>query len=263
MSGTPRSVGWRNLRILGLSLILLFVALKTWEEHYQATRWISPLVVAIYPIAGDASPVTARYMGALDAARFAPIDRFFARQAAHYHLEERVPVQTRLRPALAERPPHRPAGAGMLATIAWSLRLRFWAWRIGERDRAPADIQMFVLYRDPAWTPTVPHSLGLEKGLIGVVYAFADPRMNGANDVIIAHELLHTLGATDEYDPANDEPLYPQGYGDPDQVPLFPQKAAELMAGRRMVAPDRWVEPRSLEEVVIGPATARQIRWIR
>lgn len=263
MNRTPRSIRWRNLRILGLSLLLIFVALKTWEEHYAATRWIAPLRVAIYPIAGDASPVTARYMAGLDAARFAPIDRFFARQAAHYDLAERAPVQTRLQPALAERPPQRTAGAGILATIAWSLRLRFWAWRIGERDRAPEDIQMFVLYRDPAWTPTVPHSLGLEKGLIGVVYAFADPRMNGANDVIIAHELMHTLGATDEYDPANDEPLYPQGYGNPDQVPLYPQKTAELMAGRRMLAPGRWVEPRSLAQVMIGPESARQIRWIR
>ena len=26
--------------------------------------------------------------------------------------------------------------------------------------------------------------------------------MDGANDVVIAHELLHTLGATDKYDPA-------------------------------------------------------------
>ena len=82
---------------------------------------------------------------------------------------------------------------------------------------------MFVLYHDPAVTPTVPHSLGLTKGFIGVVYAFAAPVMNGENNVVIAHELLHTVGATDKYDPANDAPRFPDGYGDPDQRPLYPQ----------------------------------------
>ena len=120
---------------------------------------------------------------------------------------------------------------------------------------------MFVLFHDPALTPVVPHSLGLTKGLIGVVYAFAAPEMNGANDVVIAHELLHTLGATDKYDAASDAPAFPDGYGDPRQVPLYPQATAELMAGRRMLSATRWEQPGDLDEVVVGPATALEIRW--
>ena len=122
---------------------------------------------------------------------------------------------------------------------------------------------MFVLYHDPALSPSVPHSLGLEKGLLGVVYAFAVPVMDGGNDMVIAHELLHTLGATDKYDPADDAPRFPDGYGDPHQRPLYPQKFAELMAGRRMITPTSWEQPASLDEVLVGPATAREIRWVR
>jgi hypothetical protein len=258
-----RGRAFRNLRILVLLLVLLFVSARTWEQHYLSTRWVDPLYVAIYPIVADASPVTARYVASLDARRYAPIDRFFAREAARYRVAVATPVETRLRAPPAAHPPERAPGAGVFATAAWSLRLRFWAWRVGLHDKSPEDVQMFVLYRDPALTPTVPHSLGLEKGLIGVVYAFADPRMDGANDVIIAHELMHTLGATDKYDAADDAPRFPDGYGDPRQVPLYPQRTAELMAGRRMIAPDRWVEVGSLDEVVIGPASAREIRWIR
>ncbi len=184
-------------------------------------------------------------------------------QAHHYGVKESAPVKTRLRPALHELPPEPPAGGGMFATAAWSLRLRFWAWTHGGAAGEPEDIRLFVLYRDPALTPTVPHSLGLQKGLIGVVYAFATPAMDGANDVVIAHELMHTLGATDKYDPATDAPRFPDGYGDPNQVPLYPQRTAELMAGRRMLSPNRWVEPASLDEVVIGPASALEIRWLR
>jgi hypothetical protein len=119
---------------------------------------------------------------------------------------------------------------------------------------------VFVLYHDPALTPTVPHSLGLAKGLIGVVYAFATPEMNGANNVVIAHEMLHTVGATDKYG-ADDAPRFPEGYGNPAQSPLYPQLTAELMAGRRMLSPYKWQQAASLDEVVIGPATALEIRW--
>ena len=78
---------------------------------------------------------------------------------------------------------------------------------------------------------------------------------------MIAHELLHTLGATDKYNPANDAPRYPDGYGDPRQMPLYPQSTAEMMAGRRMLSATRWEQAASLDEVVIGPATALEIRW--
>jgi len=79
--------------------------------------------------------------------------------------------------------------------------------------------------------------------------------------MVIAHELLHTLGATDKYDPVNDAPVFPDGYGDPRQSPLYPQKFAELMAGRRMLSATSWEQPSGLDEVVIGPATAIEIRW--
>jgi hypothetical protein len=252
---------FRQLRILILLLALLAVALSTWQESSRSTRWREPLFVAIYPIAADDSPVTRSYVAGLDAERFKPIDRFFIREALRYHLHTAEPVRTRLRAELKELPPQRAATAGVLATAMWSLRLRYWAWRASGRVPEPEDIRLFVLFHDPAITPMVPHSLGLTKGLIGVVYAFAAADMNGSNNVVMAHEMLHTLGATDKYDPVNDAPRFPDGYGDPRQVPLYPQLFAEVMAGRRMISPDRWEQPDSLDQVVIGAATALEIRW--
>jgi hypothetical protein len=261
LDAAARRSGLKMLRILILLLVLLAVVLTTWQERYLSTRWHEPLYVAVYPIAADESPVTRAYLAALDAENFKPIDRFFAHEALRYHLDTHEPFRTRLQPELQDRPPQRAADAGLLATALWSLRLRYWAWRVTRHAYEPADIRMFVLYHDPALTPTVPHSLGLTKGLIGVVYAFATPDMDGANDVVIAHELLHTVGATDKYNFTNDAPRFPDGYGDPVQRPLYPQLAAELMAGRRMLAPNKWEEAMSLDEVVIGPATALEIRW--
>jgi hypothetical protein len=252
--------GFRMLRVLILLLVLLTVALTTWQDRYRSTRWREPLYVAIYPIAADDSAVTSHYLAALDAASFQPIDLFFMREAERYHLRAHEPIKTRLRAQLQDQPPIRPTG-GVLATALWSLRLRYWAWRASGHVNEPEDIRIFVLYHDPALTPVVPHSLGLVKGLIGVVYAFAAPEMTGENAVVIAHEMLHTVGATDKYLPGTDAPRFPDGYGDPDQVPLYPQRAAELMAGRRMLKVDRWQQAESLDEVVIGPATALEIRW--
>lgn len=257
----PRRGGFKRLRIAALLLVLLVVALTTWQDRYLSTRWRVPLYVSIYPIAADDSPVTQAYLASLDIERFKPIDRFFTREAERYRLGMNEPVRTRLRAELPERPPQRAADASLLATALWSLRLRYWAWRVSGHVHEPEDIRIFVLYHDPALTPSVPHSLGLTKGLIGVVYAFAAPDMNGENDVVIAHELLHTVGATDKYNLADDAPRFPDGYGDPAQSPLYPQATSEVMAGRRMIAPDKWQQALNLDEVVIGPATALEIRW--
>ena len=253
--------GWKTLRVAILLLILLIVAVTTWQDKYRSTRWREPLYVAIYPIAADASPVTAYYVDNINSERFNTIDQFFAREAQRYHLDIEQPVRIRLRDQLHDLPPQRSADAGLLATVIWSLKLRYWAWRASGHVKEPEDIRIFVLYHDPALTPTVPHSLGLAKGLIGVVYAFATPVMNGENNVVIAHEMLHTVGATDKYEPGTDAPRFPDGYGNPQQEPLYPQQSAELMAGRRVVNANEWIQATGLQEVVIGPATAAEIRW--
>ena len=59
---------------------------------------------------------------------------------------------------------------------------------------------------------------GLQKGLIGVVNAFASDEQAAQNNVVIAHELLHTVGATDKYDPRTNQPSHPDGYAEPDRA---------------------------------------------
>jgi hypothetical protein len=120
-----------------------------------------------------------------------------------------------------------------------------------------------VRYHNPEFTSTVPHSVGMQKGLVGVVHAFAARRMSGSNNVVIAHEILHTLGASDKYDVESLAPLFPTGYAEPEREPRFPQQFTEIMAGRYAVNPSRFEMPQSLDEVVVGEATAVEIRWVR
>ena len=97
--------------------------------------------------------------------------------------------------------------------------------------------------------------------MIGRVNVFASRDMARQNNVVITHEFLHTLGATDKYDPATDQPTYPDGYANPDQLPVVPQRFAEIMAGRTPVSKTEAAIPESLDDVVIGSLTAREINW--
>ncbi len=251
---------WKRIRIAILLTILFVVAAGTWIDRSVTTGWDRSLVVGIYPIAADDSPTTRGYVESLDARQFQAIGEFFAREARAYGLALERPVDVTLNPALDTLPPQLPRDSGALGTAWWSLKIRWYAWR-ATRDY-PAQIRLFVLYHDPAASPSVPHSLGLQKGLIGVVYAFADPEMDGANNIVIAHELLHTLGATDKYDVQTLQPSFPDGYGDPDASPRYPQTDAEVMAGRRAVSRDSAEMPTSLAQVVLGERTATEIRWL-
>jgi hypothetical protein len=120
---------------------------------------------------------------------------------------------------------------------------------------------MFLLYFDPAQTKRLGHSTGLQKGLIGRVNVFASREMAKQNNVVVAHEFLHTLGATDKYDFANNQPLFQDGYANPDLQPLLPQRYAEIMAGRIPKSQTEADIPDSLDDVLIGGKTAIEINW--
>jgi hypothetical protein len=253
---------WRNIRILILLLILLWAAVHTWFERIGSTGWKQPLWVGIFPVNADGTAAAQSYIEGLETQQFADIEDFMAREAHRYGKPLAEPVHMVLYPQVRTLPPELERGAGILGTVWWSLKLRWYGWRNADtHGKAPPRVRMFVLYHDPSTLQTVPDSHGMQKGLIGVVHAFAQRPMGGSNNVVITHELLHTLGATDKYDPNTGAPLFPIGFGDPERKPLYPQDDAEIMAGRRAVSPTDAQMPGGLQDVVVGPATALEIRW--
>ncbi len=253
---------WRNLRILILLGILFAVAVHTKGQRLASTAWITPLNVVILPINADGSEATDRYIKRLTAATFTPIDRFTRREAAKRHLRLDVPTRTTLGPQLYDQPPSQPTlHGGVIENILWSLRLRYWAWR-HTPEGLPGDnlVRMYVLYEQGSAGRALVHSVGLQKGLVGIVHAFAEKRQTPQNNIVIAHELLHTVGATDKYDEQG-EPQFPEGYGHPRQNPLYPQRRAEIMAVRRALSETHSEMAISLRSCVIGDWTATEIGW--
>ena len=252
---------WRRLRIALLLVILLFVALNTYFDRVYSTDWNIPLRVAAFPINADGSAVTERYIQQLPADAFARIETFFEQEAKEYGLQMERPIRLTRAAPLAQPPPELARDPGALSAALWSLRMRFWAWRVDAPPGPAPDIKLFVLYHDPAISPAIPHSLGVQKGLFGVVHVFADATMQGSNDTVIAHELLHTLGATDKYDLRTNQPNLPDGFAEPDRQPLYPQSFAELMGGRVPLSNTQSTTPESLRQVIVGAKTANEIGW--
>jgi len=252
----------KKLRVGVLLFILLTVAVGTWQARVRTTSWNRALDVVVFPVNADGTPETAAYIRSLGNEAFDPIKTFMRDEAREYGIDLLNPVDVYIGPEVEAIPPAPPVGGSVPAVIMWSLHMRFWAWRHGEHPILRPDVRIYALMYHPSTTQRLDHSVGLQKGLIGVAKLFAVPHMTAENNIIITHELLHTLGATDKYDRSTNQPLYPAGYAEPDLSPLHPQEFAEIMAGRIPLADNDWVAPQTLDSVLVGPETAREIGWL-
>lgn len=251
------------LRFLVLVCVFIGVAIYVQEQRLSTTSWTTPLEVVIFPIAAEKLRTTEKYIANLSSDSFEAVSRFLSREAKRHGLRLGQPFNITLGASPSEQPPHPPQpGDSLLAQFVWNIQFRYWAWRHTPDDESNFKrIRIFVVYHQPAENITLPHSVGVQKGLLGLVHGFASAELDHRNNVVIAHEMLHTVGASDKYQ-ADGNPKIPEGLADPDRVPLFPQTKAEIMAGfiARDVADS--VSPRGLHQCVVGTLTAREIGWL-
>ncbi|NSL55517.1 zinc metalloprotease [Uliginosibacterium aquaticum] len=249
---------WKKLRIAILLFILATVGLNAWRAHAQTRDWSKTLQVSIFPLNGDGSPAAAARIARLQEEDFKDIEAFFTEQAQAHGVSNPRPLRVSLQPALSALPPAAPMQRSGLDVLLWSLKLRYWAWQ--QPDGVPrAHVRAFVIFWDSdANGGRVPDSHGLAKGQIAISNVHSTRAMQHSNNVVIAHEILHTMGATDKYGP-DLRPQYPAGFAEPDANPRYPQRLCEIMAGRTPVSETELEIPRSLAECLIGPLTAQEV----
>jgi hypothetical protein len=222
---------WKVVRITILLLVLLIVAGQALLDRFATTGWKRTVYAGAFPANADGSPATARYLAQLGQPAIAEVGEFLNAEARRHGIAIEEPVRLDLYPALSDISPK-------------------------------PKIVLFLLYHDPARTRVLPHSVGLQRGLSAVVHVFASPAQEDQNRIVIAHELLHTFGARDAYDPATGQPQVPRGLADPKLTPLYPQQQAEIMAGRMALSASESRLPDGLDEERVGPETAREIGWL-
>lgn len=251
----------KRLRIAFLLLVLLGVSLSAWLKHGRIVSWQGTLYVAAYPINADGSSASEQYIRTLQESDLEPVATFIATEAKRHGINTLYPVKITLGPEIKSLPPEEPTQRSALAAISWSLRMRYWAWHNTPATDFKPEVRLYLLYCDPARNNTVPDSTGLAKGQIGLAYLFASQAQHGSNLVVVTHEFLHTLGATDKYDLATGRPIFPNGYAEPERNPRTPQRYAEIMAGRIPQDAGSAVIPANLGETLIGQDTAAEIGW--
>ncbi|BBL72158.1 hypothetical protein [Methylogaea oryzae] len=254
---------FKKIRVTILLLILVVVATERWRAYHR-TDWTMGLDVAVYPINGDNSQEAAAYIQTLQDADFDDIEEFFQEEAKRYGKGMFRPITLFLGPTVSELPPAPPGqGRSKLDIMLWSLKFRWWAWRHGDAPGLKPHVKLFLVYVDPTQREVVENSFALRESMAGTANLYGIRKQHKQNAVIIAHELLHTLGATDKYDPVGNYPRYPEGFAEPDANPRLPQQWAELMAGRTPVSADHATIPASLQKVLIGAKTAEEIGWLK
>ena len=253
---------FKAIRIFILLIILASVILQTFRDKADLD-WKHNFYVAVHPANADGSAQVAAYIKTLTREDFEPMADYFAQEGARYSVGKSRPVEVQLGDTVTEIPPAPPTDGSLLSTLFWSLKFRLFAFNHSPKVPVKPDIRLYLLYYNPATSPVLSHSTALNKGRIGRVNLFGNSEYAKQNLVILAHELLHTLTATDKYDLQTTLPAYPDGFAEPDKQPRYPQDFAELMGGRVPINESKAEIPQSLTQTLIGDKTAHEIGWLK
>ena len=249
---------WKKIRILILLLILFVAAVNAYRDQNQ--DWSKPIFVLLHPINADGSAATQQYIQQLSAQDLNGAQEYLEKSSQQYRGQPTY-FYFNLGRELKELPPKVPEQASVIDTIFWSLKFRFYAWQQQQSSDPSANVILYLNYYDPAQHKVLKHSTALQKGRIGSVNLFASRKQTEQNKIVLVHELLHAFGASDKYDMATGQPMYPVGYAFADQQPLFPQAKAELMAGHIPTSQTSSKMPESLSQTLINEITAIELGW--
>lgn len=263
-SPTARRIFFR-IRVSVLLLVLL--GLVVWgvldrQRRVVRTEWERSLDVAIVLIQGPTVSEEAfvrlkESLPRLELRLSGEFMRHVGRRIWPFRFHAFGPVP------LSEAPPEAPD-----QDVFGLARFAFELWRFSRSmDKAAQvpsdsmDTTLYVIAEHPKHRVfRLIEGLSQQGGRAGVATVELDEGMVDFALFVATHELFHTLGASDKYDRMG-HTLVPDGLGEPDLEPVFPQRCAEVMARNRALTPTSEAPPLSLDELCVGPATAREIGW--
>ena len=261
-----RSSTFYRIRLALLLSLLAVVAGYTYYDHEdRASRnaWQRTLKVAVVLLVrGDVDPT------ALDQVegRLKRLEAGLEQDYLRYRQGPKPFELSFFGPATVTRPPPYPNDDNWFDLIAYTFK----QWRYTrsvdhalEIDAGAFDSRVYVVAR-PSFNPRAQAVEGYSQqgGRMGFVQVELNQAMVDMVLAVTAHELLHTLGASDKYD-ARGFSVVPEGLAEPHRHPRYPQRFVEVMARNRPLGPGREVPIESLDELRVGPATAREIGWLK
>jgi hypothetical protein len=243
-----------------LAFVSLYAAKDYWTRHARRA-WQRPLEIALVLLERGAIDPAA--LAAFEA-RIPALERALEAEFRRYGGRFR-PFRFRRFGPVPERvpPPSADAAPGLLQPLRISYEL-FWFAR--QSDEAVGlegshDGTIYVLLSAPVSDRrALVEGLGQDGGRIAVTRIELSEDSVDFGLFVITHELFHLLGASDRYG-ADGTALVPDGLGEPELEPLYPQESAEVMARGRVIEPGHEVPPGDLDELRVGTRTASEIGW--
>jgi hypothetical protein len=247
-----------------LAAVVIWAAIDV-TARWSRKQWRRPLTVALVIVARG--PVAQPELDAL----VAGVPRLSARLQSEFEryrgTRGSAPVSLQvLGPVRDQHAPPALRGRDLWERWQDSRRLSMYLQPldIAAHVRASAYDSRVYLVAAPAQGAQSPAVEGIAEagGRVGLVQVELGPDMVDFALTVVAHELLHTVGATDKYD-LRGQPVFPDGFAAPEQVPPYPQAFFEVMARGRPLDPQHSAAPDNLDHLRVGEQTAREVGWLR
>lgn len=254
---------FRRVRIGVLLLVLAGVgvwAAGVVRKRERRRDWRRPLDAAVVVVTRGAVPgqlVTAlvRRLDALEQLLEAEMRR-------HRGGDERPFLLQAFGPVPADAAPPEPEGNDLAARVRHYVALRRWRKPIDRQAGDPGrkDVVVYLVVSAAGGRqPRTAEGMAAAGGELGLVETTLDAASVDLALIAVGHELLHLVGASDKYDA--DGHATPAGLVDAARGGS--QQHAEIMVGEIPLGPGRGRLATRLDEVRVGPVTAREIGWVR
>jgi hypothetical protein len=233
-------------------------------DHYQRqarTAWHRSVNVALVLV--EREPINPGTILLLNQ-RVRALQRRLASEYRRYGGRDFTPFSFEVTgPVKVDQAPPQAHGQGLLGLFTETYERWRWTRDIDARagvERGAYDARIYLVMKPAKGGLAFVEGESEYGGRVGVAQADIDPEMIDFALIVAAHELMHTLGASDKYD-AEGRAVFPGGFAEPERLPLYPQPGAEIMARNLPLAPSSERPPNTLDELFVGDATAREVGW--
>jgi len=253
--------------LLFVLFVVVLYAVKDLRSRRGRNAWDHTLDVAIVLVHVVGTPAVDPAAERALEERIPALEDRLRREAERHRPGLGKPFSIRLHgPIEVAAAPPSPTSGGAVDLAKQTLAMKAWLRDVDPRAGIVPehwDMRIYVVARKPASEKSsFVEGQSEQDGRIGSVAVELDASMVDTTLFVVTHELMHTLGATDKYD-ATGRTMIPEGLAEPDRSPLYPQPRAEVMARNRVLAEGRETIPTTLEELAVGPLTAREIGWLK